>query len=231
MTIGLITAMNSEYTEIAKLLSGTETHTIGRYTYTEGNIGGNKIILTLSGIGKVNAALGAESLIRNFTPHCVISTGVAGGIDSCLGVMDVVVSSRVVYHDVWCGEGNDYGQVQGLPTYYEGNTTLLNTALSLKASTKVIGGLICTGDQFITNREELDLIKSNFAEGLAVDMESTAIAQTCYLHSTPFISFRIISDTPSKDKHQEQYENFWGTLADKSFGITLAFLQALPNTL
>lgn len=69
------------------------------------------------GIGKVNAAAGAVELIRNFEPDCIISTGVAGGIDSCLKVMDVVASRQIVYHDVWCGEGNAYGQIQGLPTF------------------------------------------------------------------------------------------------------------------
>ena len=34
------------------------------------------------GIGKVNAAAGTVELIRTFQPDCVISTGVAGGIDS-----------------------------------------------------------------------------------------------------------------------------------------------------
>ncbi len=67
------------------------------------------------GIGKVNAAAGTVELIRTFQPDGVISTGVAGGIDSCLKIMDVVVSRQVVYHDVWCGEGNMYGQIQGLP--------------------------------------------------------------------------------------------------------------------
>lgn len=57
------------------------------------------------GIGKVNAAAGTVELIRNFQPDCIISTGVAGGIDSELNVMDVVVSRNIVYHDVWCGEG------------------------------------------------------------------------------------------------------------------------------
>ena len=45
------------------------------------------------------------------------------GIDSCLKIMDVVVSRQIVYHDVWCGEGNMYGQIQGLPARFEGNAT------------------------------------------------------------------------------------------------------------
>ena len=75
--------------------------------------------------------------------------------------------------------------------------------------------------------DELDKIKGNFPAGLAVDMESAAIAQTCHIYGVPFVSFRIISDTPGVDKHIEQYENFWGEMADRSFGVTRRFLMKL----
>jgi adenosylhomocysteine nucleosidase len=51
----------------------------------------------------------------------------------------------------------------------------------------------------------------------------------CYIYKVPFISFRIISDTPGAENHWEQYTNFWGEMADRSFGVTKAFLDSLPN--
>ena len=231
MKIGIITAMSSEQKQLANQLENPTERKEGPFTYTEGTIKNNTIILMQCGIGKVNAAAGAVEMIRNFAPDCIISTGVAGGIDSCLRVMDVVVSSRIVYHDVWCGEGNAYGQIQGLPLYFTGNETLYQCALSLDTETAIHGGLICSGDKFITDRQELEAIKANFPEGLAVDMESASIAQVCHLYGAPFISFRIISDTPGAEKHLEQYKNFWGEMADRSFHVTEAFLKALPNKL
>jgi adenosylhomocysteine nucleosidase len=148
--------------------------------------------------------------------------------------MDVVASSHIVYHDVWCGEGNEYGQVQGLPTFFTGNEALLQCARSLTPEAEgmtIHSGLICSGDKFITDRAELDYIKGRFPQGLAVDMESGAIAQVCHLYQVPFISFRIISDTPGSDEHWQQYTNFWGTIAERSFGITHQFLHALPKEL
>lgn len=231
MKIGIITAMSSEQKQLADQLENPTERKEGPFTYTEGTIKNNTIILMQCGIGKVNAAAGAVEMIRNFAPDCIISTGVAGGIDSCLNVMDVVVSSRIVYHDVWCGEGNAYGQIQGLPLYFTGNETLFQCAISLDTETAIHGGLICSGDKFITDRQELETIKANFPEGLAVDMESASIAQVCHLYEVPFISFRIISDTPGAEKHLEQYKNFWGEMADRSFHVTEAFLKALPNKL
>ena len=75
--------------------------------------------------------------------------------------MDVVVSRQIVYHDVWCGEGNVYGQIQGLPARFEGNATLFDCAMSLDTPTAIHGGLICSGDKFITDRSELNDIKKS----------------------------------------------------------------------
>ena len=231
MKIGILTAMTSEHDQLASLLEEKQEIKSGRFIYTTGRIGVNEIVLRQCGIGKVNSALGAAELIKSFAPDCIVSTGVAGGIDLCLDVMDVVVSSQIVYHDVWCGMGCEYGQVQGLPTFFEGEWSLVDTALRLNeptAQTKIHAGLICTGDQFITNRDELDKIKSHFPAGLAVDMESASIAQTCHIYGVPFVSFRIISDTPgATENHAQQWENFWVEIADRSFGVTKAFLEAI----
>ena len=223
--------MTSEFEQLAKLLDGAAACSHNGIDYLTGRVGDNEIVLRQCGIGKVNAALGAAELIRVFSPDAMVSTGVAGGIDCCLGVMDVVVSSSIVYHDVWCGMGCEYGQVQGMPAVFAADEAMCRVAQSLNDdadnTTRIHAGLICTGDQFITDRSELDKIKSNFPAGLAVDMESAAIAQTCHIYGVPFVSFRIISDTPGVDKHIEQYENFWGEMANRSFGVTRRFLMGL----
>lgn len=231
MKIGVLTAMTSEFEQLAVLLEGSAECSHNGINYLTGRVGDNDIILRQCGIGKVNAALGAAELIRAFAPDAMVSTGVAGGIDCCLGVMDVVVSTAIVYHDVWCGMGCEYGQVQGMPAVFTADVAMCRAAQSLNDdasnNTRIHAGLICTGDQFITNRDELDKIKGNFPSGLAVDMESAAIAQTCHIYGVPFVSFRIISDTPGVDKHIEQYENFWGEMANRSFDVTRRFLTKL----
>ncbi len=231
MRIGVLVAMNSEFEQLAALLEGAVECDNGEAKVLVGMLGSNEIVLCRCGIGKVNSAIGATELVRNFAPDAIVSTGVAGGIDESLSVMDVVVSSSIVYHDVWCGMGCEYGQVQGMPAVFVADKAMRDAALSLNVEpdnvTRVHPGLICTGDQFITSRDELDKIKSNFPAGLAVDMESASIAQTCHIYGVPFVSFRIISDTPGVDKHIEQYENFWGEMASRSFGVTKLFLSKL----
>jgi adenosylhomocysteine nucleosidase len=141
--------------------------------------------------------------------------------------MDVVVSKQTCYHDVLCGDDVDPGQVQGLPRFFESDGDMVETAASLSSDVRIVPGLICTGDQFITNRDQLNIIKATYPDGLAVDMESAAIAQVCHLYDVPFVSFRIISDTPGAEEHFEEYLNFWQTMADKSFLVTRLFLGNL----
>lgn len=227
MIIGIINAMHKEHEQLVAMLTDVRQTTIGPLCVAEGTLNGHHLILAESGIGKVNAAIGAVELIHRFHPDVLINTGVAGGIDAELGVMDVVAGTRVAYHDVDCGPESEQGQIQGLPLYYDGDARLLELATTLRTQTKIHSGLICSGDQFITDREQLDRIKSRYPEGLAVDMESGALAQVCHIYKVPFLSFRIISDTPGADEHFSQYQNFWGEMADRSFGVTQALLHQI----
>ncbi len=225
MKIGILTAMMKEHDQIAAMLSDTRKLE-GLFNYVVGTLNGNEVVLQQCGIGKVNAAIGTAELIRNYQPDCIISTGVAGGIDACLNVMDVVVSNRCVQHDFDLTLGYERGEIQGLTRFFESDAKLIAAAESLQDPTIHIG-LICTGDQFVTDRSALNIIKGYFPDGLAVDMESGAIAQTCYIYKVPFVSFRIISDTPGAEDNQQQYKDFWAEMAQKSFMITKRYLEKL----
>lgn len=218
--IGVIVAMDAEFESVRVLLENKTERRAGGFIFVEGRLGGKDIILSKSGIGKVCAAVGVSEMIREFHPAYVINTGIAGGIDASLRVMDIVVGERTVYHDVWCGDGNEYGQVQGFPAVFPADERLLRIALSIQSDVRVVGGLVCTGDKFITNREMLDEIKSAFPQGLAVDMESCAMAQVCHIYDVPFLSFRVISDTPGHtENHALQFNNFWTAAPEKSFEV------------
>lgn len=195
-------------------------------------LAGNEVVLWQCGIGKVNAAVGTLRLIQEHHPDVILSTGLAGGIDKCLSVMDVVVGSQAVYHDVWCGMGNEYGQVQGLPARFDADARLLKVARATADGPYVKEGLLCTGDQFITDKEALSVIKSKFPEGLACEMESAAIAHTCYMMQIPFMSIRVISDTPGNtDNHQMQWDEFLASMSDRSFQFVRQFLMNMPAQL
>ena len=190
------------------------------------------VLVQKCGIGKVNAALGAQRMINEFHPDCIISSGCAGGNGDDINIQDVVISAELTYHDVYCGRAIDdttvYGQVQGLPARYQADPYLLNKAVSLQPSDIALHpGLIVTGDWFVDSKDKMREIIGHFPEAKAVDMESCAIAQTCCINKVPFISFRVISDIPLRDTDASQYHNFWDTIAEHSFQVTKTFVESL----
>lgn len=224
--IGIIVAMGVEFRLVEALLEEKKEQAYGGLRFVEGTVNGRKVVLMQAGIGKVCAAVGTVEMIHRYAPECILNTGVAGGIDARLRVMDIVVGKEVVYHDVWCGDDNEVGQVQGMPARYAADPKLYDAALAARSDVALCGGVICSGDQFITNREALDGIKKNFPDGLAVDMESGAIAQVCHMYGVPFLSCRIISDTPGQvENHALQYEDFWTAAPGKSFEVLKQILM------
>jgi adenosylhomocysteine nucleosidase len=209
MKIGMIVAMDKELKQLRPLFPE------------------DMVILQKSGIGKVNAAIQTVEMIRQYKPDVIISSGCAGGNGDDVNVQDVVVSSELVYHDVYCGTAIDsttvYGQVQGLPARYQADPYLLEKALLTGAKP----GLIVTGDWFVDSKDKMREIIGHFPEAKAVDMESCAIAQACYINKVPFISFRVISDIPLRDTDASQYHNFWDTIAENSFQVTKTFIESL----
>ena len=214
MKIGIIVAMDKELKQLQEVFRNSD------------------VLVQKCGIGKVNAALGAQRMINEFHPDCIISSGCAGGNGDDINVQDIIVSKELCYHDVYCGKAIDdctvYGQVQGLPARYQADPELLRKAFCIQISDiKLHQGLIVTGDWFVDSKEKMREIIGHFPEAKAVDMESCAIAQTCYINKVPFISFRVISDIPLRDTDASQYHNFWDTVAEHSFQTTRAFVESL----
>ena len=214
MKIGIIVAMDKELCQLQQLFCN------------------ENVRVEKCGIGKVNAALGAQRMINEFHPDVIISSGCAGGNGDDINIQDVIVSREVTYHDVYCGRAIDdttvYGQVQGLPARYAADPHLLEKAKALNIEgIKIHDGLIVTGDWFVDSKEKMRSIIEKFPKAKAVDMESCAIAQTCYINKVPFISFRVISDIPLRDTDASQYHDFWNTIAEHSFQITKSFVESL----
>ena len=218
MKIGVIVAMDKEYNQLKAL----------------GDINGKEIIVEKCGIGKVNSALGALEMIKQHKPDLIISSGCAGGADTSLNVGDVVVASSCVYHDAYCGENCEFGQILGMPARFDAPKEFVDKALSLNtifaqqgSELKVKSGLTVSGEWFVDSQDKMRSIMEHFTEATAVDMESCSIAQTCYKYNVPFVSFRIISDVPLKDHKAQMYFDFWDRMADGSFEVTKDFIEAL----
>ncbi len=224
--------MDKEFVQLKSILEETITESRNHKKFVVGRIANKEIVLQKCGIGKVNSAIGAVEMINNYHPDLVISSGCAGGADTTLNVMDVVVASECVYHDVSCGSEADKGQIIGMPARYVCPQELVEKALSLNENQgenalTIKAGLTVSGDYFVTSKEKMQSIMNDFPEATAVDMESCSIAQVCYIYHVPFVSFRVISDIPLKDTDASMYYDFWNKVAEGSFEVTKHFINTL----
>lgn len=220
--LGIIVAMGSELKMLLAEMSSVTEETANGTTYYRGNIGRRDIVAMQCDIGKVNAAVGALTLIERYAPEAIINTGIAGGTGGGADILDVVVGTEVGYHDVWCGPGNAPGQVQGLPERFAGATAMFGITQDTPG---VKLGLIASGDRFVSTPEELAALLATQPRAIACDMESGAIAQVCHLKQTPFLAIRVVSDTPGAENHLDQYLDFWNIAPSRTFGILRQLLS------
>lgn len=227
MTIGIIVAMDKELAQLRTLLDQPTVERKNGKDFILGTIGEKRVVLQKCGIGKVNSAVGTVEMIDNYRPDLIVSSGCAGGADTGLNVTDVVVSTECCYHDAYCGSDQEFGQIMGMPLRYASPVELVAKATAMEGETRVVPGLIVSGEWFVDSRDKMRSILDSFPQAKAVDMESCSIAQTCHIYNVPFISFRIISDVPLKDDKAQQYFDFWARMADGSFNVTKHFLDSI----
>lgn len=225
MVILLLAAMDKEISLLTNLLENIQIEEKDFIQYWKGSIGDKTVYISKCGIGKVNSALNTAALIRYFKPDMVINSGVAGGAGIPIG--SILVADKVAYHDVWCGPGTYYGQADGFPLFMKPSSILLELINSSDIKDEVKIGLICSGDKFISEAEEISFIRSKFPDVMAVDMESASISQTCIKYDTPFAIIRVVSDTPGEGENISQYKDFWDKAPLKSFMIISKILKFL----
>lgn len=102
---------------------------------------------------------------------------------------DVVISSEVRHHDAdVTAFGYEIGQMAGQPAAFKADEKLMTVAeqaLAQLPNTHAVRGLICTGDAFVCTAERQQFIRQHFPSVVAVEMEASAIAQTCHQFKVP----------------------------------------------
>ena len=202
-TIGIIGAMDVEVTSLKEAANITKTTEIAEMEFCEGTLGGKNVVIVKCGMGKVNAGICAHTLINYFQCTEIINTGVAGSLDSQIDIGDIVVSTEAVQHDYDVEAiGFQKGEIPytGLIAFPADEALRAAAVEAVRQSAPdihVFEGRVCSGDQFISTKEQKDTIIANFG-GMCCEMEGAAIAQTCYLNGTPFVIIRAISDKPDE---------------------------------
>ena len=226
MIIGIIAAMEPEIKHIINSLCDKIEHNINGVVIHEGLIGSHKVVVSLSGIGKVNSAINTALLINSFNPDLIINSGIAGGSKE-LETRDFVIADCLTYSDFDCQVFNySFGQVPGMPQFFYSDENYKRSLENFLKNNniKFKNSMILTADSFRLSATE---IKNNVTSSFATEMEGTSIAQTCYKLSVPFLSFRIISDILDSENHIEEYSKFESECAELSSKVIVNFINKI----
>ena len=230
-TIGIIGAMAEEIAYLKEKIEIVTTKSVIGQQFYVGKYNGNGIVLVISGIGKVNAAVYTQVLIDHFGVDYVINTGVAGAIDPALRIGDILISTDAVQHDMDVSAlGDPVGTIPRLAeSYFKADETLVRLAQEAGAETaegyQILLGRVASGDQFIGTKDGKDRIRKT-VQGDCAEMEGAAIAHACWLNRIPFVIIRAISDGADEEADLS-YEQFVLLAAKRSSLLVERMLEKL----
>lgn len=216
-TIGILGAMAQEIDEVKGLLRDKTIVKIANREFVVGKINGIACVVAFSKWGKVAATITATLLIQEFGVTDLFFIGTAGALADGLKVGDIVISKRLVQHDLDARPIISRFELPLLNRVYVDSDPAL-TELAGKAVKNLLNkgvenmvgeeavkdfnlaptlyfGDIASGDQFINSDEKREEILGLLPDVLCVEMEGAAVAQVCLEFGTPFTVIRTISDT------------------------------------
>lgn len=205
-TIGIIGAMQIEIEKLIKYYN-LKKDRMNKDIYVS-DLNDKRIVVAMSGVGKVNSAAMTQYIIDKYNVDAIINSGVAGGINNKLKVMDIIISDYVTYHDfipktIMESYVPNRGKI-------EANSTLVDIAKKVVKDMNITNAYfapICSGDSFVQDEKiKLEILLNTGA--CCVDMESASIAHTCSLNNVPFISIRTISDMANGGEYYEDIAAF-----------------------
>ena len=228
MLTGIIGAMQVEIDALKKLVREPQTETVSGIEFVRGTLGSHEVVVAQCGIGKVFAALCAQTMILRYGVERVINLGVAGTLSPTLGLLDIAVSEAVVQHDMDTSPlGDPVGLISGInivriPASEGLANALTDTATRLGLHT--VRGVIASGDQFIADGTKKAHIRDTF-DAVACEMEGAAIGQICYVNGVDFAVLRCISDNASDEAGEMEYPELCRRAAEQSQRLLLEFLK------
>lgn len=187
MRIGILCACSQEF-EPFKSALGENSVRLNGLIRCDGTLAGHEVSAVFCGIGKVNAALGAVSLIRDCGAERVIMCGVAGAIADGLHIGQCIMITDCIYHDLEASLLRSYQ-----PGTIDPDFVCAEDMILLGRDDGMLCGRTVTGDVFIADEGRSDII-ARF-DPLCCDMETAAAAHVCSMYGVAFNCLRAISDT------------------------------------
>ena len=229
--LGILGAMPEEIEQLLQALADGRVENRAGVEIHSGTLAGIPVLIAQSGVGKVNAAAAAQTLLLQGV-RGLLFTGVAGTVAPELNVGDLVVCEDAVQHDVdVTALGYRPGEVPGQPLAWRADPELVQ--LAEDAARTALGGVtvkrgrVASGDQFVASEEHTGRIAREFS-ALCVEMEGAAVAQVCARAGIPFAIIRSISDSADSDARLS-FREFTDLAAGQAKRVVLALCGRLAG--
>ena len=226
--VGIICAMKKEADGIISAMEDVRNESVSGIDFNIGRIGKRSCVVAVCGIGKVFAALCAQTMILKYDPCLIINSGVAGGLSPELKICDIAIATALVQHDMDTSAlGDPKGLISGINIIElpcdEGNASLLKKCAE-NEGIHVVSGIIASGDRFISEDSDKAFIRDTFG-AVACEMEGAAVGQVCYVNAVPCCVMRAISDG-GDDNAKMDYPTFAKIAAEQAVKVILNYLNA-----
>ncbi|HHX06900.1 MAG TPA: 5'-methylthioadenosine/adenosylhomocysteine nucleosidase [Erysipelothrix sp.] len=225
--IGIIGAMQEEIDAILELTdSYHEVETRKRIMYL-GTLGGKKVVICKSGIGKVEAAYTTSVLLSAYKCFSIINVGSAGGLLEQQEIGDIVISDETLYHDFILDYDNPKSGNE--ERIFKPDKLMVKRVLELleQHQIKYWVGQTVSGDAFISSQDQVDYLHEHFPSAICADMEGAAIGHICTINRVPFMLIRSLSDVCLRENNQEHFEQFLSHASKMSAQITEYLVASL----
>ncbi len=209
--LGIIGAMTIEVETLKEQMENLTVSSRSGMEFYEGTLEGLPVVVVQCGVGKVNAAMCAQTLCACFGVTHLVNTGIAGSLCADLDIGDLLVSEDAMYHDFDCNYfGYPTGKVPGMDVIaFPADKDMTARALAAAEAVHpghVKVGRVASGDQFVAEKALKNRIIQR-TQGLCTEMEGAAIAHTAYRNQVPFVILRAISDK-ADDSAEMDYPTF-----------------------
>ena len=225
--IGIIGAMRCEVDGLIAEMENVSVRHISSVDFYSGKLCGADVVVAEAGVGKVNAAVTAQTMILSYGVGCLINSGVAGGLDPALKIGDVCIADKTCEHDMDTTPlGDEPGYITGLGRIYMDTDREISELLydcTRELGINVIKGTVVSGDQFIATEEQRKKLIEVF-DGKAAEMEGASIGHVCAMNGVRFAVLRAISDGANDDSHMD-FPAFCAMAAENSKKIIKRFLE------
>ncbi len=228
MKMGIIGAMVEEIECIMEAMKIDEKVSYAGMVFHIGTLHNTELVLVMSGIGKVNAALCTQILITKFQVESIINTGLAGALDKSLEIGDIVVSNELLEHDMDAsGFGYELGVIPRMDkSIFLADSKLIELAAGvIKEKKRVHVGRILSGDVFVADAKKRIYLNETFG-GVCAEMEGAAIAHVCHVNKKPFVIIRTISDN-ADNSATENFSEFVKDHSHESSRVVIELIKRI----